>query len=470
MRLLRRDMHFSNYKEAAVLLVLSLFIVLFSGDFHFFWDNVVQLSIPANYYYHTDFATILLPDQISTGHQPFVGAYLAIGYKLFGRSLLAAHLLMLPAIFLILLYVVRLVRHFTAASNFSTYLGAACVILFSTLLSQLTLLTFEIFQVAFVLAVTYSLINGRKGSAAIFFLLLNMISLRATLAGFGIIAAYCFSKILRRERLVWSDALPFLPGLLFFSVFLLYFYAEKGWIIHNTVANHWAVSAKPAEMKDYLRNLFIFAWRFVDLGFVGFVAVWMLSWKRIILLFRQDRYYFILFTAVFQLQIILAVTLPYQNTIAHRYLLSGQILFAITTVIFLIKSQQHRQLFLVLMVVISGYFWLYTREIAKDWDAMPAHWAYYQSHREMESFIKNEHIDSTAVSSFFPNDGRKDDIFLNGNPNVYSADVLNTRYCLYSNVYNVPDEVLQVLFDPEKYAKKHVIKHHFVECILFEKR
>ena len=82
-----------------ILFLISLLIVFNGLDFPFYWDNVVQISVPANWYYETNFNYFYVPDELATGHQTFVGMLFAGVWKIFGRTLLVSHLLMLPFVF-----------------------------------------------------------------------------------------------------------------------------------------------------------------------------------------------------------------------------------------------------------------------------------------------------------------------------------------------------------------------------------
>ena len=60
-----------------ILFLISLLIVFNGLDFPFYWDNVVQISVPANWYYETNFNYFYVPDELATGHQTFIGMLFA---------------------------------------------------------------------------------------------------------------------------------------------------------------------------------------------------------------------------------------------------------------------------------------------------------------------------------------------------------------------------------------------------------
>ncbi len=66
-------------------------------DNFFFWDTMQLASQHAHFFYeNTHFSTFLLPDDMDSGHPPTFGFYLALMWRLFGKSLTVSHLSMLP--------------------------------------------------------------------------------------------------------------------------------------------------------------------------------------------------------------------------------------------------------------------------------------------------------------------------------------------------------------------------------------
>jgi 4-amino-4-deoxy-L-arabinose transferase-like glycosyltransferase len=62
----------------------------------FFWDTVQLASKHGLFYYENDFSSLLLPDAIDSGHPPFFGMYIALCWKIFGKTLIVSHLSILP--------------------------------------------------------------------------------------------------------------------------------------------------------------------------------------------------------------------------------------------------------------------------------------------------------------------------------------------------------------------------------------
>ena len=204
--------------EMTVLLALSFLLFIISRNFFFFWDNITQLSVPANYYFDSKFATLYVPDEITTGHQPFVGMYFAAGWHLLGRTLFASHLLMLPVVFGVLFQLYRLSGIFLKEKK-QQWIALTILVMESTLLSQLSLLTFEVFHVFFFLATINALLRNKNWWGALFFSGLMLVSLRATMSGIGLVLSVLLYQIFILKKFAWQQYIPFLPGVLLFIIF-----------------------------------------------------------------------------------------------------------------------------------------------------------------------------------------------------------------------------------------------------------
>ena len=97
-----------RYLILTLLMLVALLATWQVRDHAFFWDTVQLASRHAHWYYGQHFQHLLLPDEIDSGHPPGFGMYLAAVWVLFGKSLAASHLAMLPFLFgiIYLLYII----------------------------------------------------------------------------------------------------------------------------------------------------------------------------------------------------------------------------------------------------------------------------------------------------------------------------------------------------------------------------
>ncbi len=76
------------------LMIVSTWLV---RDNFFFWDTMQLAAQHALFFYDSNnFSTFLLPDEMDSGHPPTFGFYLALVWKIFGKTLTVSHLAMLP--------------------------------------------------------------------------------------------------------------------------------------------------------------------------------------------------------------------------------------------------------------------------------------------------------------------------------------------------------------------------------------
>lgn len=458
--------------EKLYLFLISLFFVLIHSAGFFFWDNVVQLSVPANFYYDHNFKFFFLPDEIATGHQPFVGYYLALGWKIFGRTLLVSHLLMLPFVYGILHQFYRFISKFISNKDY-VYFTLFLTVLDACLLSQLSLLTFEIVHLFFLLWAVNSFLENKQTTLTIAFIGLCLVSLRSTMSAIGLfIFSFYYFLIIKRD-LKLKNFLPFIPGFILFAVFLITFYIEKGWIIHNTVSNNWSKSAEYADFSDFIRNNIIIAKNFIDFG-RGFILI-----STLIIIYKLIRdkkwsypYHVILGLSLTQFIIFYCTTVIYKNSISIRYFLPVSIFLSVFFFVWVFKNFKYKNviLFLTLISTINGYFWAYPVNIATGWDCTPSHWNYYSLRTKMNQYITEHKIAENEVGTFFPNENTFKIIELSSNDSDFSnVDFKNNEYILFSNVYNTDDETIKELSDIRKWRLKKQFSKGNVFISLYQK-
>lgn len=455
-------------KEYIFLILSSTIFILFSKDFFFFHDNITQLSIPANYYYSTNFDRLYPPSEIITGHQPFFAMYLALGWKIFGKSIEVSHFLMLPFVIGFIIKLLELIRYLESRRLYSYYILAICI-LDSGVISQLSLITFEITQMFFFIATINSILKKENRKVAFYFVGLCIFSgLRATISGLGIISFCVLYEIFTIHKITLKNYLKFLPGVLLFILFLATFYYKQGWIIHNTVSNEWAQSSERADFSTFIRNIIIFGWRLLDFGRITLwifliYIVWRCFRKNIIHNmnenYRKNSFILILILLT-QMAVIFCATVPTKNFIGHIYLLPTTTILSISVCYFAINLFKSPKISLniILLSLISGYFWVYPEKIAKGWVSMPAHWTYYEQRNAAIEFLNRKNISKSDVSTSFPNLANEEYISLSKDEeNFKNIDLKTDKFILYSNIFNESDEVINQIhnnFTPIFYSKK----------------
>ena len=453
-------------------IVPALLIVILSRNNFFFWDSISQVSIPANWYYETGFKYFFLPDELATGHPTITGMYLAIIWKIFGRSLTVSHLAFFPFIYGILFQLYRLIEKSKQKPAY-ILLIIGITLIDPTLISQLSMMSFDIIQLFFLLWCFNSILEDKSVSLGFAFAGLCMISLRGMISGAGIILFTILLNCSTFGKILFKKFVPYIPGVVIAILFFVVFYLKNHWIIHNTISGKWAQSSEFASLQDILVNIGITGWRLIDFGRIG---IWLALLFIIIHLFRKHKHVDdgfeknILMMAITQFVVIFPFCILYKNSFGHRYFLPVIVLVSICTLSWLIRNHRKKWLVPIVLALFSGWFWVYPFKISTGWDATPAHWPYYKIRKQMLEYIDSEKINIPEIGSYFPNRTLFRYIDLDDSDSEFKeADLLNDEYILYSNVFNLDNKTIDELFDNKKWSMEKTITRLNVKMILFKR-
>jgi hypothetical protein len=464
---------YRNSIPVLFLLFLSIVFTLIHSNNFFFWDTISQISVPANWYYDTNFHSFFLPDDIATGHPTFAGMYVALLWKVFGKTLLVSHLAMVPFIFGILYQIKRYLESADLNKRFQ-WLILAITVIDATLVSQMSMVSFDTIQIFFFLWSVNSVILNKKLSLAFAFTGLCLISLRGTICAGGILIFNLLYTRINSGKISLKTIYPYSLGIITFLIFLLAFYLDKHWIIHNVVSKKWQQSSEIASFNEIIRNTGIIGWRLIDYGRTG---LWIVFGLIIFKAVRKGTLYDDFFRntlliALTQLIIFLPVLIFSRNFIGHRYLLPVIIPVAICTIYQVFRNFKKPLLIsvFIITILISGYFMVYPKTIAQGWDATPAHWPYYEIRKEMIAWMKSDSIPVQQTGSFFPNLASFKLTDLSDETTSFKeADLSKDNYVLFSNVFNVPDHKIEELYTASCWKEVKKIDRMNVYMILFKK-
>jgi hypothetical protein len=464
------------------LLYLSFF--LFTVNYPFFWDTIQLASKHAHYFYESGFNSIILPNEIDSGHIPSLGIYIALSWKIFGKSLLVSHLAMLPVVLGIIYQAILLVRRLFS-EQWHHY---ALIILLAdgTLMAQCTLVSPDVLLVFFFLMAINNLIAGRKLLYAISLAGLTLASMRGMMCVAALFLAQVAFNFSKRSSIDESASSGksmhdlrtllkmYLPAFLLASCFLSWHYYRTGWIGYHKEMP-WYPLFERVGFTGALYNILILGWRLIDFGKL---FIWISAIAGIWYYFRKRPS---LPASFLRLIIILAciiVTLSpaiilYKNLSGHRYLMPVYILFslAVTFLIFeLTSNRKWKKVLFVFMLagLLTGNFWIYPDNIAKGWDSTLAYLPYFPLREKMMQFMERERIAIDETGTLFPNTGPLENIDLSGSGASFAElDLKSNRYVFYSNVYNgFSDNELSEL--KNKWTVVQSYRFMMVKVILYE--
>lgn len=425
-------------------------------DHPFFWDTVQLGSKHAHFFYENGFGSFILPVEIDSGHPPFFGAYLALVWKLFGKTLAVSHFAMLPFLF----------GNVYLLSKLATWLRPdhrpSWLLLFAfadpVLASQSILVSPDIVLVFAFLLCLHGILVGRKWQIALGALGLAMVSTRGMMVAFGLglFSLPAVSKDLPLGfflRKMVNRLAPFLPAALVGAGFLLYHFLHTGWIGYHE-ASTWAPSFERTDLTGFLRNCAILGWRFLDFGRVFiWLAIGWLIYKRYAAnglrgAFDETEIRLLKLLALLAACLLPVMTL-HKGLLGHRYLLP---LFLVLTFFFVKilpkeKNNWNKLSALVLAGLLSGNFWMYPKHIAMGWDATLAHLPWYALQNEMLHRIEERGLPLNKIGTAFSNIGPRAYYELNGRMDGFKAKNPETDcFILYSNVMNdFTDEEIRTL-------------------------
>lgn len=383
-------------------LLFFLGVCLFSAGNPFFWDNILNARI-ATEYLRSGFSTLIPPAQLDAGHPPGFNLYLALVWKVMGRSVPVSHLAMLPFLWAITFHYWRLVCRCIPPRG--RLVAMLLLVLEPTVLAQSTQVSPDIALVACILASVNFILEGKKVRLMLTLCVLSMLSMRGILIlpGLFLLDVLISAPPRISLRRIW----PYLPaGLLVLSWWLVH-YRSAGWAV-SPPDETYGTHREAAGAMGMLRNLAVMGWRFLDQGRIllwGMIAVLLLAKVS-----RKAEAAFKLRPLILIFAVLtgtwMVIFVPLSNPIGHRYWMLSFLLGAliVSWLLSCIERKTVRSIAagMLALAFVSGHFWLYPEPIAKGWDSTLAHVSWFEAQKEMDDYITAAGI-REEVCTDFPN-------------------------------------------------------------------
>jgi hypothetical protein len=279
----------------------------------------------------------------------------------------------------------------------------------------------------------------------------------------------------RSAQNIFESLAGFLPGVFLVLFYSLYHYIQKGWIGYHA-DSPWAPSFELVGAVGFIKNIFVFGWRLIDLGHIFTFIPAVITWVH----YRKSPKKHILLEYLFVLLIILYLfSLPqlvYQGLLAHRYFLPIYLVNGMIAIIgvqtFMSKKQTQNSLVCMVLVLgmMSGHLWNYPRTIAQGWDSKLSYIPYNNLVTKAKSYIDFLNINYNEVGTAFPSLHSEYFTHLNNNTRKFKPkDIGEDLYILYSNVMNdYTDREIRELFT--NWEILMAWKESDVEVILFKRK
>ncbi|MDB5226820.1 MAG: hypothetical protein JWN78_1013 [Bacteroidota bacterium] len=439
--------------------ILALGINIYSWHLPFFWDTLLTSTI-TQHFYKSGFHNFITPQQFDAGHPPLFYMYVTMFYKLFGRSLFAAHLSMLPFVLIGIISFIRIMQDF----NFIGKQQLAGIILFFSIpavITQYTLVSYDAVLLSLYLAGLVSFFTNRRFLFVIIAIAMTGISLRGLFCILSLsltIFFLIYGK--RKEWIRWN--LLLLPAIVIAFGWYIFHYSQTGWFFVSR-SEGWSNQRSMVNNIGFFKNSFSIFRCFIDLGMV------IISFLSLFYIVEQKKIH--LYTLLWLIPAITFCILFLQlsNPVNHRYFLIVYVLMLLPVIQFL-SGRRTIYLLLTCFILISGNFQIYPGKISNGWDCTLVHEFYFPLNKEFNSFMDEMKLDKERTGTVFPmnvsryQSNMEDDKRRMVNINGSKIDTL--PYVLYSNVGNdFSDDQLDAL------RKWKIVKQNssgLVTMILFQ--
>ena len=293
---------------------------------------------------------------------------------------------------------------------------------------------------------------------------LGLVSIRGFVvcAGLGLgylVIAKVIEKKSFKEAFVYVFP-SFIPVLLALGAWFLYRKLETGYFLYQP-GFEYQEHRELASLSHIIKNIASLAIRMLDSGRIIvwlflLVAIIKMGIKNFIAFVVHSRLSIIYLSVLFTLFL---VTIPVTNPFGDRYFIVLYILLALITAQLLSKVYEARKIRIVfvgmLLVLVSGNFWVYSEKMSKAWDSVLCHLSCYSLRQEMITYLEDQHIDVNDVSASFPLNAPFADLDINEDKRQFTpVDWDKSRYIIYSNLYNWDDESINAIHSKWKLQKE----------------
>lgn len=429
-------------KRIIIISALTILIAIIGMSTGIFWDNKTFVTSMGNVLYEKGiFAWDSFPIDFDPGQPPFIATLVAAAWRFFGRTLFISHIVIVPFIFGILWQVWSLCDFFIDNKKDRIY-AFFLVIADATQLSQMTLITPEVPLLFFFFMSLNALLRDNNILKAIGLFFLGIVSLRGMMLCGGL---FVIDLLLNKRQISWK---PYIIGALPAVSFIVWRLTTKGWIISNPYSN-WGNPTEYGSLMGFLKNLVwnsaVLCQRIMDFGrvvplmFILFTLVLRRGWQK-----AEYRRLFII--AVASTSVIWVVSLFIVNTMGHRYFIVSYMLLMLLAFKMLREYARRWAIYCVLIVsLLAGNFIIYPESMAQGWNASLAQLNYWSVRHDMIEYMDKNGIAINKTATFFPNEGKIDDVDINNDQRTWAEYTGKEQYVFYSNVFNLPDEQIDYL-------------------------
>ena len=377
-------------------IIFYLITTICSSNTPFFWDTILTSSV-AQWFYNNGIQRGIAPIIWDAGHPTFFQIYLTFAWKIFGKTLMISHLAMLPFLWLMTICFIYLLQKITL-SLVSRVLGFILLLIHPYILTQSTLVSYDIVQIAFFLLAIIGIIDNRKLILVLGLWGLSSCSIRGQIVAILCLGSYCVIYFKN-----WKEFLPIiLCSVIPIIAWHTYHYSNTGWMI-STPSSTWESQRSFANPQQIISNIIGITRGFIDYGMIGLSLLFFIALNQ----FRKIKWNNIekqLFSILFIVFVGMNGSMIFfSNPIGHRYFMIIHVLMILLIVSRIEQIKNFKVLTLIVFVAfISGHFWLYPNGKSNGWDVTLKYTSYEKNRVQFWNYLIENNISSQEIESAFP--------------------------------------------------------------------
>jgi hypothetical protein len=410
-----------------------------------FFNDTILFSRIAHWFYDNNFQSFILPENLDTGNQPFFCAYIALLWKVFGKSLEVSHLAMFPFVIGIVIQYYKLALRFVKP-DLLPY-AMLLLVVEPTLMAQSTQVIIDIPLVFFYLTGVNAILNNKRILLLLVIFGLGLTNLRGIM---GIGWLVCTDvlincKIIKQSLSCFLILLStYIPAGILTLLWFIYHHSQVGWVLIQP--NEWHGHRELQSLTGIIKNACVVIWRFFD---YGKVVLWLflsiglfINYKKKINLSANDKLLLIIILTPLFGWVICFV--PFSNPIGHRYfmLINLLLLLPVAQQFNHLKTRAVKIGVMLLFVIFIGLAQLlpYPERFANGWDSTITYTRYFKARDEMRDYIISQNINQKEIATGFPSNAAYEFSNLDNSTveyaNKYFGGINAYKYVIKSNINN----------------------------------
>ncbi len=440
----------TDYIFLSTLSIIGSLILLYSSNSCFFWDTISIVSRQAHFLFSNHLSSYLYPVNFDNGDPQLLQSYIALCWLIFGKSILVAHLSMIPFLIGIIYFVLRTTKKLF--ENNTAYITTFLILIEPSIISQGIIMSQDILVILFSLIVLNGILEKKSTLISFGLLFLTLVSRRGIIISAGFILSISIIDLfIEKKKINWllikKYIRLFTPPTLSLLIYFLIRYYYFGWFFSHP-ESPWYSSSSFATFFKFIKNGLTIGRAFLDYG----KFIWWVILAIIIVRFgiKQaiDKYtnkLWIIFFSI--LIIILPATLLINNDFGGRYFIPHYIIISLIILKIIHQSFSPKIkniLFgLIFISIISGNFWVYPEKVSQSWDCSLVHLPYYKLREDVKMYFEKHEVNFSDVGFGYPNTAKLKFLEVNNDQRKFSnIEPGENKFIVYSNIQNLDNKTI----------------------------